>query len=454
MAWPYAAQAQAQDEALSQALEARDRIIQQLIQRVEGLEREVQALREAQGKAAAAAPAAPAAPAPAISQGPIRPAAPPAAATAAPAAPPQPATPPPPAAVSAAPASPPAEEEREVARIPTAVVERGGSLLKPGSFQIESALGYSHAESSNLILTGFSVLPLIILGTLESERLKQDVLSPTLTFRYGFLKDLQGELSVPATYQIQSRIRVSNAASTLVTEGANQFGLGDVQFGLVYQPVYEKGWIPDVTTALRVRTPTGRDQFDIYEDVAKGGPFSSVEDFVRRLNAEGLPLGSGFWGLTGSVSATKAFDPVILFGTVGYGYNFERTATTIQVSGEQAEGGILLRPQVLRAKIQPGDNVFFSLGAAVALTNQVSVNFGFSDRISFKLKQNGQAVAGSSSNSGVFSTGFTLGLTPRVSLDFGGSIGLTPDAPGFGLSLSVATSFSSFKDLWPFRESQ
>lgn len=463
LAWPQPVRAQVSDDALSQALQARDRAIQQLLDRVEALERELRAIREAQGAPTPGAPGVP--PSPAVAAPPPAPLpAPPARAAEAPplpgppvppppspAGPPVPVPPPaPPARTAEAPPSPPAqeEEERDVTRVPVAAVERGGSLLKPGSFQIDTNLGYSYSESTRLIITGFSVLPLIVLGTLESERVKNTALSPALTLRYGFMKDFQGQISIPVTYQTQSRIRLSNDIAALVSEEASQLGIGDIDFGITYQPLYEKGWIPDLTVGLRARLPTGRSQFDIFEDMVRQGPFTTIEDFVRRLSGEGLPIGSGFYGTTISLGASKAYDPIVLFGSLGYTYYLERTVKIVQIAGLPAEGGIVLHPVTAEVDIKPGDSVFFSLGAAVALTGQVSVNFSFSDRITFKSKQDGQQIGASDTNVGQFNAGITLGLARGFVVEFGGSIGLTPEAPSFGLSLGVVKSFTSIQELW------
>ena len=329
-------------------------------------------------------------------------------------------------------------------------MSRGGSLLLPGVFQIETNLSYSHNESSQLILSGFSVLPLIILGSLESQRIKSDTITPTLKLRYGILKDLQGEFDLPVAYQTQSRVRLSNVNASLVSEGSDTFGLGDIEAAVTYQPLYERGWIPDVTVSLRGHAPTGRSQFDIYEDLVSKGPFLDVEDFVSRLNAEGLPIGTGFWSVSGSVAASKAFDPVVMFGSLGYTHNFGGDVTVISITGTPSEGGIVLHPQAIKADVKYGDSFNFNLGAAVALTSQVSINFSFGDQISFPSERNGQRLAGSSSNQGLFGAGMTLGLSPTVTLDFGGTIGLTPDASDFTLGLSMIKSFRSIRDMWPF----
>jgi len=323
-------------------------------------------------------------------------------------------------------------------------------LLKPNAFQIDTNLSFTYGEVTRLIISGFSVLPLIILGDLESERTRNNVLSPALSLRYGFLKDLQGDVRVPLVYQHQMRTRLSNAQSTLVNEEATQFGLGDIEFGLTYQLLYERGWSPDLSISLRARAPVGRSQFDIFETMAEQGAFANIEDFVSRLNAEGLPIGSGYWGTTVSIGLSKAFDPIVLFGSIGYSYNLEQSGTIIVITGEPVEAGVLLRPQAVWADLKPGDSIFFSAGAAVALTGQVTVNFSFSDRITSSTKQNGVKIAGSNSNVGQFSAGFTLGLTRGVTVEFGGSIGITADAPSFGLSLGVVKTFDSVRDLWPF----
>lgn len=364
-------------------------------------------------------------------------------------APPPEAPPTPPPAAHQAPKTE-GEEEREVTRVPLAAVERGGVLLQPGKLQMDTSLAYTHTRNTRLILTGFSVIPLIILGTLESEKVTQDALTSTITLRYGLMKDLVVDVRIPTSFQAQSRVRLSNERVGLVNEDATQWGLGDIEAGVTYQPLYEKGWLPDLTVSLRLRAPTGRSQFDIFEKMAKQGPFLSVEDFVSRLNAEGLPLGSGFWGLTGSISGVKAFDPAVVFGTLGYTYNFPQEVTLIEITGLPAEGGILLRPQAVKADLTPGGSLLFSLGFALTLTREMAVSFAFSDRETFSSKRNGTKIADSRLNVGQFNAGFTLALSRRVTLDFSGGIGLTADAPDLTFTFSVPVTFDSVKELWPF----
>lgn len=354
---------------------------------------------------------------------------------------------------SASPAAEPAppEEERQVVRVPLATVERGGNLLRPGNIQLESALSYSHTQNTRLIVTGFSVIPLIILGTLESEKLTRDAWTPNFSARYGLIKDLQVDAGVPLSWQTHSRVRLSNDQVRLVQEDSSEFGVGDVQFGGTYQVLYERGWLPDVSYSLHARVPTGRSQFDIFKTISRAGPFGSVEDFVSRLNSEGLPVGNGFWGFTHSVSMVKALDPAILFGTVSYTYNVGRRVSLVEIDQEHVEGGTLLSPRATTAKLGPGDTIAFSLGFALAMNNQFSVNFVFSDAVTFSSKRNGIKIPDSGLNQAVFGAGFSLALTRRVVVAFQGNVGLTPDAPDVSFSLSVPVKFDSIKDLFPWK---
>ncbi|MBO7941704.1 hypothetical protein JTP77_038285, partial [Streptomyces sp. S9] len=78
-----------------------------------------------------------------------------------------------------------------------------------------------------------------------------------------------------------------------------------------YQWVKESQRWPDIVTSLRVRAPTGRDPF--------GLKLIQPDGDNNNLNIpESLPTGSGVWAATFNVSALRTYDPVILFGNIGY----------------------------------------------------------------------------------------------------------------------------------------
>ena len=344
------------------------------------------------------------------------------------------------------------EGERETTRVPLAAVERGGNLLPPGKLQLETALSYAYNRTTRLIFTGFSVIPIVILGTLESEKVTQNTWGSTFSMRYGVMKDLMTSFSLPISWQLQNRVRVSNDSVSLVSDDTNQFGIGDMQFAITYQPIYESGWLPDTNLSLQLRAPTGRSQFDLAKDLAKKGPTFTIDDFIAQLNKQGLPTGSGFWGLTPSVSIVKGFDPGVLFASLGYTFNFSRDATLVQIGQNPVGGGaVQFVPEAFKANVGPGDSINVSLGMALSLNNQLSFNFGFLNSYTFLSKQNGIKVTDSNVNVSQFRAGFTVAVTRRLTVDVAGLIGLTPDAPNFALSVSLPLTFDSPKDLLPFR---
>lgn len=341
------------------------------------------------------------------------------------------------------------EEERNVLRVPLASVARGGNLLRPGQFQLEPSVNYTYSENTRLIMTGFSVVPLVILGTLESEKVKNNSVASALSFRYGVIRDLQLDASMPFIYSSRSRTRLANDEVRLTRDSESDYSVGDLSFGLTYQPIYESGWIPDVTFSARVRAPTGRSQFDIFHDIAGSGRFGNIEEFVQALDDEGIASGFGFWGLTLGASFVKSADPAVLFGSIGYTVNFRDDVTTVGITQDPRGDAVAIVPRVVRTSFDPGDSLQFSMGFALALNSQMSVNFGFSDRIVFESSIDGVNSGGSGAHAATFNTGFTLAVRPRLSIDVTGAFGLTPDASDFSLGLSMPMTFNSYKDLIP-----
>lgn len=346
------------------------------------------------------------------------------------------------------------EDEPEVTRVPLVSVELGGVLLQPDQLVIEPALGYSFSTNTRLIVSGFSVLPLIILGSLESEKTKLQTFTQSLGFRYGLRRGLQMDIRVPYVLQTATRLRVSTETAGQVEEDSQDFGLGDVNFGLSYQFLYEKGWVPDMVVRLGATAPTGKSQFDIFEDIAAGGSLASVEEFLNRLNSQGSALGSGRWFIDVSLTAVKALDPAVLFGTLGYSYAPGVTQTLIQITSIQQEGGVTLLPQAIQADIGPVNTINQSLGLAISLNNRLSMNFSFANLVRFSTNVNGQKIPDSNLNVTNFNVGLNIALTPQVTANISGTIGLTPDAPDWAFAMAIPFSISDaigrwFKDAVP-----
>jgi hypothetical protein len=342
-----------------------------------------------------------------------------------------------------APKDQPAEEEREVARVPLAAVQAGGLLLARDQMIVEPSIFYTYSQNTRLIVTGFSVLPLIILGTLESEKVTTNLVSPALQLRYGLYRGLQLDLRIPVTYANASRLRVSTERAGQVEESQHDFGFGDVNFGLTYQFLYERGWLPDLMIRVGANAPTGKSQFDIYRDIANQGGLASAEQFLNALNSSGVPLGAGRWTITTSVNAVKALDPGILFATVGWNYTPASTEDLIQVTAAPVSGGVILQPQLISSRLGAVNGLLASLGLAISLNNQLSVNFSFSDLVNASTTADGHKIPGSQTNIGQFNFGMNLAVSPQTTINFLGQIGITPDAPSMSFLFSVPVFYNS-----------
>lgn len=296
---------------------------------------------------------------------------------------------------SPSPASPEIEEEQFVqSALERILIERRGLLLSPGVLEFEPSFSYVHASSDQISIDGFTILPVLVIGEIVSERLRRDILLPAFTFRLGLPRDFQVETRIPFRYESEQ---------TVLADGTERFrhalGLGDVELAVSRQIMREKGWIPDLLGSFRWKTTTGHDPFGLEPDEA--------------------PLGTGFNGLQLMLTALKVEDPIALFGNLSYTANL--TATKF---GD---------------RINPGDTWGTNLGLALALNLETSINFGWEQQFTGRAKVNGEKIPGSNLAVGNFRVGITHNLAQNSSLDLALNIGLTRDAPD--VQITVAFPF-------------
>jgi len=254
-------------KTLQRELEKRDRIIQDLLRRLETLEKEVNALGDKQVPRETPKPAPP----------------------------PEYSTSPPPSREEAD-----AEERLAQATLERVLIQRSTVLLSPWTFEIEPSLSYAHSSADNITIDGVAILDVVgiglVVGEIVSERVRRDTLVPALTFRLGLPWESQVETRIPYRYESES---VTTADFS--ERSRSNSGVGDVELAFSRQLVHEKGWVPDLVGGIRWRIPTGR------------------------VPSDDLPLGTDFHGLQFQVSAVKVRDPVAFFGGLSYTVNFSDT---------------------------------------------------------------------------------------------------------------------------------
>ncbi len=299
-------------------------------------------------------------------------------------------------------------------------------------FTVDVGTNFSYYDRRQLALSGFLALDAIFLGTINLDQTKASVLTTDITGRYGITDRINLEANIPYVYRTSRFVSGgAGGASTSISEVTkSSSGLGDVSVAGYYQLVKESARWPDLVASLRVRSPTGRDPF--------GLKLIAPDDNNNNLNVpEDLPTGSGLWSVTANVSALRTYDPVILFGNLGYTYNLPGSFDDISpVVG-----------QVQPAKVKLGNPYQLSGGLAIALNDRAAVSFSVAASAAgaTHIKPDGgddySRVAGSSTTTTTFNVGASYLLPSGWSLNAQMANGLTPDAPNFVMSFRASRGF-------------
>lgn len=326
-----------------------------------------------------------------------------------------------------------ADEDNRKAPAPTAAVETI-SEREQGyfgrRFSVELGVDYSHFDDARVNLSGFLALDSIFLGLISIDEAKADIVTADLTARAGFGNRLQFDVDVPyllrhAYYQSGG---AGGNASGLVEASKTQAGLGDISFGASYRLFEETFKRPDVVANLRVKAPTGRDPFGI--------GLVEVEGSQGNLNIpEELSFGTGAWSASGGISVLKSLDPLVVFGSVTYFWNFTGNFDDIDETPGNQPGSVNI-----------GNAIQYGAGVAFALNERSSLSTSFTQRLvnSTKLKSSTgswQKVIGSQANVALLNFGATFSLSERVSLLANVSIGMTADAPDMIVGLRLPVRF-------------
>ena len=267
-------------EDLQRQIEQRDAIINDLMRRVDALERQ-----STQQPGAPPPAAVQAAPAPgAAGQQPVQREA---------AGQRPPVTP-----VSPGKAGTAAEEETIARALERSLVEQGGQLLPPFVYEVVPQVVYTHQAQNNFTITGS--------GAFGPIRNRRDILESDLILRAGLPFDAQVDFTLPFTNEWR------DVTFGTQTQSRTDTGIGDISFGLSKQILYEKGWIPDAIAAVRYQAATGSAHFNL------GGQISGV--------------GTGADSILGALTLIKRQDPLVFFGGPSYIHSFTATDGSIKFS--------------------------------------------------------------------------------------------------------------------------
>lgn len=151
------------------------------------------------------------------------------------------------------------EQERLVrAAFERTLIERGGLLLPWRRIEIEPSVTFIHSSVDRIVIDGFTIENTVTIGDIFSERVRRDVWFFNGTLRMGLPWDTQAEIVVP--YTLRSR-NVQTASNEERSE--DEAGIGDVQISLSHQFLRSKGWLPDILGCLRWKTRPGSDPYRV-----------------------------------------------------------------------------------------------------------------------------------------------------------------------------------------------
>lgn len=282
-------------------------------------------------------------------------------------------------------------EEEKVEEI-LDIIERRYVLLRREHWELEYNLTYGY-------LSHYTIIPVSpTLAIYEDE--KQHTFTSSISVNYGLRDNLQLGMRLPYIYKYED---VDNIRET---------ELGDISFGLQYQPVIREG-LPTIILHASFKTKTGRSPFEINPELE-------------------LATGSGYYSLEIGMNLSKVLDPLVVFGGISYGYNFKVKNLHQTLPGV----GVL-------EEVEPGDTINFNMGIAYALSPDVSVNLIWSQSYSFRTDFliDGSKVRGLPRNSATLQIGTGWRLSPRTTLHVSVGHGLTPDAPDFFVSFRLPFGF-------------
>jgi hypothetical protein len=272
------------------------------------------------------------------------------------------------------------------------LIERGGLLLPLWAYSIEPSLSYIQSSSENIVVDGFTIFPVLVVGDIVSERVVRDLTVLNLTYRLGLPWNTQFELRIPYGHQKFRSFSADGAEEKL-----NDNGVGDIEIGLSTQLYQGQGRWPDVEASLRYKFDSGKNPFD-----AEDGD---------------IFVGTGYDSFNVLLTAVKVNDPVVYFGGIDYTLNQKSTQSI--------------------GRFDPGDSWGFNLGMALALNLNNSVSFAYDQHFTQKSRLDGVKIPGSYSTTGVFSIGSAYLLTDTSSVDFSVGIGITEDSPDLLVTLTL-----------------
>lgn len=326
-----------------------------------------------------------------------------------------------------------APPEREPAQVQAEVLPEGmGVTLPRGRFVLEPSLEYVRSSNNRLVFRGQPIVATLLNGVFEVSDADRDTLVASLSARAGVTRRLEVEARVPFLYRNDTIESLQNQGTRVVelSSALESSGIGDVEFGARYQLTSGANGRPIWLAGLRAKSDTGEGPFDV--------PFDEFG------SAQELATGSGYWSVEPSLSVLIPSEPVVLFASLGYGFNLERTLNR-EIAPARGTGtpGDPEIPRVFLRSFDPGDSISLSFGFGFAVNERFSYTMSY--RHSTVLETETVLESGTQSSTqlqvGALTVLGSYRLTPRLTLNASVDVGVTEDSPDLRVAFRVPIRF-------------
>ena len=265
------------------------------------------------------------------------------------------------------------------------LVDVGALLLPAGQSEIAPVVGFTRRDSN---------FPTLVGGQVANANTERNEFAFDLGLNVGLPFDSQFELNLPFDLvNEQANLDINGGIANSAERTG--YGLGDITLGFAKTLLREGEWQPDLVGRIVWDTATG-DQFD-----------------------DGVFLGNGFHQIRGQLVAVKRQDPLAFVAGFTYSYSFEDDDVDL------------------------GNEYALSLGAALALSPETSLNVALNQTYSDDVEVNGEKINGSDQLASSFDFGGSAIIAPRTLFRLSTSIGLTDDAPDYAVRATVAYRFNT-----------
>jgi len=297
------------------------------------------------------------------------------------------------------------------------IFEQKGVLTPRYSVTFEPSFQYSHSSTNRIALTGYVIVPAVVVGLIDARDVDDDTFIAAIAARIGITNRLEFEFKVPYVYRNNSAASAPISTPTAPTVFNNTgHGFGDEEATIRYQINQPAGPGAIYIASLRGKLRTGTDPFEV-----------TYADNVSGPSGEGipteLPIGSGFYTVQPGITMIFPADPAVIFGSISYQWNVKRNI-----------GGV--------GTVDPGDAIGMNFGMGIGLNENLSFSLGYDHTVVGSNTLDGNRLGNSKTTQvGAMLFGANYRLGPRTTMNMSLGIGATANAPDVQFTVKVPTNF-------------